>query len=129
MYFLKNRIALLDYHFHDGNLQIINKAFVVTNMRLKETSWRNYQHPHSAIQNEIIILMSLKIIHLAVKAINHTSLDNPLWLMNSVLCRQERAHHLSLICRLMHIDFQENFHRLSLFKNISKTEKKILYDV
>lgn len=85
MYFLKNRIAFLDYHCHDGSLQIINKALVVTNMRLKETSWGNYQHPHSAIQNEIIILMSLKIIHLAVKEINHTSLAIPLWLMNSVL--------------------------------------------
>ena len=51
-------------------------------MRLKETSWGNYHHLYSAIQIEIITLMSLKIIHLAVKEINHTSVSIPLWLMN-----------------------------------------------
>ena len=65
-------------------------------MRLKETSWGNYHHLHSAIQNEILILMSLKIGHLAIKEINRTSPGIPLWLMSMVLCRQKRVYIICL---------------------------------
>lgn len=81
-------------------------------MRLKEASWGNYHHLHSAIQNEIIILMTLKTRHLSIKEINRTSPGIPLWLMSTVLCRQKKSiYHLSLIYRLMHVDFKENFNK------------------
>lgn len=102
MYFLINKIVIpwLTLSWWKPQ-QIINKAFVVTNMRLKETSWGKYHHLHSAIQNEIIILMSLKIRHLAIKEINHTLPGIPLWLMSTVLCRQKRVY---IIC-LWYVDW------------------------